>query len=373
MVVITFIIWTIGFSYIFLILRFHFSWMQMTEMVVKADQKIRASIVVAIRNEAANILPLLKSIHNQTYQNFEIIIVDDHSTDSSYQLVHDFQKKNPDLNLKLYQLSEPKSGKKEALNKAYSLAKGDIILCTDGDCVVSPEWVQIGLSAFENEKVKMVCGGVKLKKSSNLLQHFQAMELMSLIGSGGASIFMNQAMMSNGANLSFKKEILHDIDVSAFHPKTPSGDDIFLMQECKRKFDEESIVFLKNKAYWVETKAEEHWSDLMQQRLRWVSKSSFYKDSFLQLVSLLILLVNLFSILLLILSFIDAYWFSQLLYFWLLKMGADFLFLKTIAKDSNQSKLLKYFPIISLIYPFFISYTAIAGQFAHFKWKDRTY
>jgi biofilm PGA synthesis N-glycosyltransferase PgaC len=370
---ISFIIWTIGFSYIFLILRFHFSWMQMTDAKTISDQKMMVSIVVAIRNEALHIISLLSSIQKQTYQNFEIIVIDDHSTDSSCRLVQEFQKTNPDLDLILYQLTESKFGKKEALIKAYSLAKGDIIICTDGDCIVSPEWIQIGISFFENKKVKMVCGGVKLVKTCTFLQHFQAMELMSLIGCGGASICMNQAIMSNGANLSFRKELVENTDEQAFHPNTPSGDDLFLMHECKKQFGEESIVFAKNKAHWVETKVEKSWSDLIQQRLRWVSKSSFYKDRFLQLVSLLVLLVNLLSILLLILSIIDSYWISQSLYFWLLKMGTDFLFLKSIAKDSGQKKLLRYFPVVSLIYPFFIGYTAIAGQFVHFKWKDRNY
>ena len=179
--------------------------------------------------------------------------------------------------------------------------------------------------------------------------------------------------MSNGANLAFRKEVLKKIDADKLQTHTASGDDMFLMLEVKRVFGPTSILFLKNENHFVSTPAVKTWKDLLEQRIRWVSKSNHYKDGFLLASSWIIFLQNLALVLILLASLFYTPLFHTLIYIWILKALIDFAFLQNICKFSSQKKLLKLYPLMALIYPFFISYTAIIGQFASFSWKGRKY
>ncbi|NOR87873.1 MAG: glycosyltransferase, partial [Bacteroidales bacterium] len=349
---------------------------EISEIKQEISQK-KASIIVAIRNEEENLPKLLSSLSHQDYpyEQFEIIIIDDHSDDGSEEIIKKFQKDHLSLQLYYYSLANYSEiqGKKSALQLGYKKANHSIILLTDGDCHIGANWIKLTLQAFEDPKVKMVLGGVKTVRPKNLVQKFQSLELLSLIASGAGSVGINLPIMSNGANLSFKKEILNKIEISQLKPELASGDDIFLMMETKKAFGADTIRFLKNPDHFVTTQAEKSWKGLINQRIRWVSKSSGYADYFLLLTSLVVLFQNLILLVLLIASCFYPPLGFTLLKIWVLKFVVDFIFLRKICAFTSRTKLLRYYPLLALIYPFFISYTAIVGQFAGFSWKGRKY
>jgi len=333
------------------------------------------SIVIAIRNEERNIRTLLDSIALQDYPKtqFEVIIIDDHSEDKSPKIINDFIKDHPSLKVKYSALEADKQGKKAALYQAYQMAQNEIIITTDGDIKVPEKWLSLTNHAFGNNEIKMVLGGIKIKETNHLVGVFQALELLSLIASGAAAALLHQAIMSNGGNLAFKKTILKTIDFQKLKPHTSSGDDMFLMLETKKEFGPKSILFLKNKAHFVQTNALKDWKSLINQRIRWVSKSSYYKDPFLMTTSWIVLLQNLLLPLLILLSIIMPAFLQILWPIWFLKVVIDYIFLFNACRFTSQNHLMKHYFLMAFIYPFFISYTAIAGQFSSFKWKGRQY
>jgi len=371
-----FLIGLFGLGYTILILNFLFKLPSKVKLKKTDDFENKTVIVlIPFRNEAENLKDLLDSLIQQTYSRkfFKVYFINDHSTDKSKEIIENFAFQNGELHIEIIDLEEGIQGKKAALQTAYQLVDAEILLSTDADCLLPKEWIEISVNAFGEEDVQMLCGGVKIQSGNSWIEQFQSVELMSLIGSGAASIQMKQPIMSNGANLAFRKTVLKEIDFSKLNNNTASGDDVFLMQEIFRKKGPNAIRFEYQPKHWVQTKAMAGFEQLVQQRIRWTSKSKSYKNPFQIFVSLLVLLSNLSIPILFIWSLFSLKITTSLLLYWLIKMIIDYVFIRKVAHISNQSFTFPMYMNTAIIYPFFISYIAIIGQFAGFKWKDRNY
>ena len=372
----TIISWLICLAYQFWISMLFMSWVRKQTPVKKNNNASKSiSLIIAIRNESENLPKLLKSIKQLDYPHhlFEVIFIDDHSEDNSNDIIEEFNKSCPSINIKYRMLEAAISGKKAALNQAYKQAENDLIVTTDGDTQLPKEWLKKTADIFQNTKTMMALGGIKINKSISFIGNFQALELLSLIASGAGAARLNHPIMSNGANIAFRKNILTIINNEALKPNIPSGDDMFLMLETKKKFGAKSIVFLKDIAHFVNTAPITNWKDLINQRIRWVSKSNHYKDPFLITTSWIVFLQNLLIALLVFISVFFPVIFQILGPIWLLKVILDYIFLYNASQFTSQKYLMKNYFLMALIYPFFISYTAIMGQFSSFKWKGRFY
>jgi glycosyltransferase involved in cell wall biosynthesis len=107
---------------------------------------------MTVRNVSATIYDCLLSILNQSFANFEIIIVDDYSTDDTGALI---QKLN-DKRIKYFR-NEEWLGISPSRNKGVKKAEGEYIFFTDGDCRVCKTWIELGLKSFSN----LGCVGVE--------------------------------------------------------------------------------------------------------------------------------------------------------------------------------------------------------------------
>lgn len=361
--------WLLTGLYTLLILWFLWGWHKSYySPILSAKEQKSFSLIIAIRNEEENLVKLLESINLQQYpsNNFEIILVDDHSTDSSPLIITSFKQNHPDLDIKYLALDENQSGKKAALHLAYKNAQYDYYLLTDGDCFLPKNWISSANDCFTNKEIKMLLGGVQIENPKSFIQKFQALEMSSLIASGAGAAGINHPILNNGANLAFKKEILEHINIQNLQMNRASGDDIFLLSETKRIYGAKSIRFKHEN--FVKTPPIKSLSDLLNQRFRWVSKAKVYKDSFVILTSLLVFLQNLLLITLLFAALFSPAIGISFLYVLLLKSTVDFMLLQ---KATKQKSLLKYYPLIALAYPIFLVYTAVLGQFISFTWKER--
>lgn len=371
-----FLIGLLGLGYIILILIFFFKLppKSIEKKNAKTEQK-SVSVIIPFRNEAENLKLLFDTLVKQTYSRelIKIYFINDHSTDNSKEILENLAFQNGEFNIEIIDLEEERKGKKAALQKAYQFVNSEIILSTDADCLLPEQWINISVQAFEEEDVQMLCGGIKIQSGKSWLEQFQSVELMSLMGSGAASIQINQPIMSNGANLAFRKSVLQEIDFSKIKTDKASGDDVFLMIEIFRKMGSHAIRFEFDPAHWVYTKAMVTFEQLVQQRIRWTSKTKNYNNPFQIFVSLIVLLSNLGIPVLFIWSLFSLKITTSLLIYWLIKLIIDFIFIKKVAEISNQPFTFPMYMNTAIIYPFFISYIAIIGQFANFNWKGRNY
>lgn len=121
----------------------------------------RISVVTSAYNEEKDLPKCLESLTNQTFpkENYEIIIVDNNSTDKTAEIAKSFGATV---------IHEKKQGYVFALSEGMNKANGEIIAITDADTIVHPNWLEVINLAFENENVVAVTGTAKIKTKSKL-------------------------------------------------------------------------------------------------------------------------------------------------------------------------------------------------------------
>ncbi|MDF1518293.1 MAG: glycosyltransferase, partial [Lutibacter sp.] len=177
--------------------------------------KNRFSIVIPFRDEAHNLPNLLNSVSVLNYPSelYEILLVNDDSQDNFNQIIEEFNKQNPKLNLHLIQnIRKTQSPKKDAINTAINLSNFEWIVTTDADCLVPKLWLQLFDQFIEEEKPVFISASVKFITQNSFLFHFQNLNFTSLMGSTIGGFGIGNPFMCNGANLCYHKKTFLELN-----------------------------------------------------------------------------------------------------------------------------------------------------------------
>ncbi len=136
------------------------------------------SIIVPVFNEAPVIRGSINSLLKLDYSNYEIIIVNDGSTDNTREVAESMvgYRKGRLSEIKVSLINQPNGGKSRALNAGIKHSNAEIILCMDGDSQLSPEAVKLAVRHFENPEIGAVAGNVKVLNRRQFLTDLQALE-----------------------------------------------------------------------------------------------------------------------------------------------------------------------------------------------------
>ena len=369
--IILIIILIISALYLIYILAFTFGLYNLKEKFLTFNNKnnVKASVLIAARNEEKNIGNLLKSLYNQTFSKelFEVIIIDDHSEDETISVVENFLKEHKDINLKFFKAE--KEGKKHAISQALHLAENELILVTDADCFLKETWIESIVNFYKEENCKMILAPVLLSPAGTFFEKIQVLEHLSLIGSTAGSAAIGFPVMCNGANMAYERLAAMEVEKQRKDFNIPSGDDMFLMEYFIKNYGAENVKFLLSKTAIVKTNTCKNISEFFRQRRRWVSKTKSYTSWKILSTAFVVLFFNL-SIISLLLSAL----FSPTLlipYFLLtfLKFLIDYPLLRNITTFMNQKNLLIWTLPLEFVYPFYAVFTAISGMLINVKWK----
>jgi cellulose synthase/poly-beta-1,6-N-acetylglucosamine synthase-like glycosyltransferase len=211
---------------------------------------------------------------------------------------------------------------------------------------------------------------VVFKNSSAIVEIFQAMDFMVLQGITGASVFRKIHAMCNGANLAYERNAFFDVGGFKGVDHIASGDDMLLMQKFAEKYPDR-IYYLKSKPAIVSTSPMPTWRSFFNQRVRWASKATSYRDKQIFWVLLLVYVFNFSFLVMLFAGFWNqSYWLYFLLAI-ILKTLVELHFVLSISRFFNKQSIVKYFLFFQ---PLHIVYTIIAGffgQFGSYEWKGR--
>ncbi len=329
------------------------------------------SVIIIGRNEEDNIQKCINSIANNNYSDslFEIIYIDDYSTDKSLEILRDIKYKNFSFyELKNYLDNEDINNyKKKAIEIAISNAQGDIILQTDADTFVGENWILSHAMKYREDKIKFVTAPVFYKSGNSALQQFQKYDLLTTMGVTCAGIKSGLHYMANGANMSFKKGV-YSSSASDF----ASGDDMFLVQAIAKKYPD-SIGFLKNTEAIVYTFPEKTLSGFIRQRLRWATKTKGYDSLAMKSVIALVFLMNFIILSNIFLTlFLDYKQIYFTLFLLIFKLIIDILFIKSVAGFFKEKINYLNLAISLLRYPFYIVFIGVLSLFvSKYKWKSR--
>lgn len=338
---------------------------EVAEQQPRTDKLI--SVVVAVRNEEDAILSLLDALLEQTLPttNFEVIIVDDNSTDNTFSIVHKLSKKHSWL--RTLKQDSKVFGKKRAIELGVKHSNCELIAFTDADCHPGPNWLNTlwGFYVSQN-KPDFIIGLVDLITRSWKQELFR-MEFISLVLVSASAAVRKSPVFCNGANMAVKKKIL---DNYRLDDKITSGDDVFLLHHVKKHHG--TISVLKSPLHLVKSNAPINFSDFWQQRKRWASKARFYKDRSTILLAIMIFLANSILLAALITSILYGGIIPATLFFVLKCIGDTMIFLSDKRLYKNN-RIILWLPVIEIFYMLYIFAAALISQKSPFEWKGRKY
>jgi cellulose synthase/poly-beta-1,6-N-acetylglucosamine synthase-like glycosyltransferase len=363
-------------NYAMLIIAITVGWFRLKVFKTSGLQnETKISVIVALRNEEPNIESLLNSLFQQDYSPsfFEIILVDDHSTDSTVKLIEErFANLSTGISFKIIRLDEKSGeGKKTAINAGIKASNGELIVITDADCTAGKSWITTLAAFYGKHKPQMILGPVILSAGGSLFGKLQSLEFTSLISSAAGSCNAGFPLLANGANIAFTRQAYENC--GGFHENIqyPSGDDMFLMMCIKRKSGAKSIRFLRSEAAIVSTPALKRFKPLIHQRLRWVSKSRGYTDPLLITASLLVFCVNFVLMTTGFYTILYPEYLKLLLVLFLSKMIIDFPLMFSFSRFQRSADLMWLFPVLQLLNAVYTIIIGIAGNFGRYEWKGR--
>ena len=320
----------------------------------KAENNQPVSVIICAKNESKNLKNKLELFINQQYSKFELVLINDRSTDDTLEVLHwfintyDERLKYRNISVKIVNIQENEQfwgSKKYALTLGIKAATNELLLFTDADCEpVSPFWIQEMIARFSDKKtIVLGYGGYRFIKNSFLNKIIRFETLMTAIQYFSYAK-MGVPYMGVGRNLAYTKSQFFAVSGFANHMHIRSGDDdLFINQIATKKNTE--VCYTPNSFTISEPKTSfEEWS---LQKRRHISTASFYKFHHKLLLGLFYLSQNLFWVLAVILLI-----FQYQLYWILGIVGFRFLFTFIViglsAKKLNEKKLLLLSPILEL-------------------------
>ena len=132
------------------------------------------SIIVPAYNEAEVIQSSLSSLLELRYPYYEIIAVDDGSTDGTYERMREFEGNHYGVRVQVFR--KENSGKADTLNYGIRRSKAAIVVCMDSDSRLTPDALRYAMTQFRDPAVGAVAGNVKVANRHNIWTKLQALE-----------------------------------------------------------------------------------------------------------------------------------------------------------------------------------------------------
>jgi cellulose synthase/poly-beta-1,6-N-acetylglucosamine synthase-like glycosyltransferase len=336
-----------------------------------APFQTRVTVLIAARNEEEKINLTIEDVLAQDYPKhlLEIIIVDDHSTDNTAAIISSYADRGVTL-LKLNEAEPLNSYKKKAISEAIKLSTGELMVATDADCRMGPGWLSSIVGYYETNNLVMISSPVTYFEERSLFELMQTLEFGYLIGIGAAFIGNGRASTCNGANFAYRKDVFYEVGGFKGIDELASGDDELLLQKVAERYPGK-IGFLKQTDAVVYTHAKHTLREFMQQRRRWASKSTKYKDKKVVAFGICIWLFNVSLLVNAGLGFYDFYFFKLFLVQILLKYLFEVVYLLPITSFFKRSYLVS---LLVLLIPLHIVYFVVIGLMGNnhkYLWKGR--
>ena len=336
----------------------------------------KVTVIIPARNEELNIFNTLQDLALQDYPSglYEVILVDDGSTDGTQEIAERFRQGCPGFHLTILSTGKGNQGrtfKKEAIRMAILKAAGELILTTDADVRTGKSWISSVVATYERSRPKMILGPVAFHNEHNFFTRIQSLEFMALMTATAGLCRVGMPVMCNGANLAYEKKAFTESGGFDDNLGFPSGDDMFLMSKFRKRYGAGAVRFLWDEKSVVRTDAVPTFDGFWQQRVRWVSKNKGYRDFTILFVAIVTYLFNFILLAGLVAGiFSKAVLFLTIILF-ALKMVIEFPALWKMAGLPGKRKLLWLVPVVQLLNVIYVSVVGLVGNFLSYEWKGR--
>lgn len=237
------------------------------------DRTAPFSIIICARNEAENLEKNLPCVLEQHYPEFEVVVVDDNSSDKSWEILLDIKNKYPILQLiRIKEQTLP--GKKAALSRGIEAARFENLLLTDADCrPVSRYWLFQIANTLQGE-TKIVLGFSPYSHHAGFLNIFIRFEAVYTAIQYLSFAILRLPYMGVGRNLAYVKSIFHEHQGFRSHQHIASGDDdLFINQAANGR---NTAIKIHPDAFVVSA-PKKSWRGYYYQKSRHLTTGSRYK------------------------------------------------------------------------------------------------
>ena len=354
--------------------RLTIQWRRIPEMATESAPSSDFSIIIPVRNESTNLPALVESLEKVNYpkDRFEVIIVDDHSTDSTRELIANRQRKSS-LHIHLLQLDEyVGSPKKAAITKAIAKASFDIIVTTDGDCTIPSDWLSVMDNAFKNKTIQLVAGPVAYSQNG-LFAELQALEMLVLCGFSACMIAKGTPVFGNGAHLAYRKSLFHELKGFSGNTHIASGDDEFIIKKAVATKGSDATMYLKHPQSIVYTAPNKSFRQLVQQRLRWAGKWKAHKEFRHGITAGLVFLLNLIFLGSIAAGVIGLAHWSIVIATWCIKFIGEATFCRSLGRYFDIKINFVALVLLGLLYPLYVVFFGLGANVNQYQWKGRKY
>ncbi len=313
----------------------------------------RYSVVIACRNEENNLSDLLKSIENIEYdkREYEVIFVDDNSSDRSFEILQEFCLKNAQYHL--LRTDFPKTGKKQALSKGISFAQYEYVLLTDADCQLPKNYfseINTWIDKDISKEADMLIG-YSPEMKNNLFRRFTYLITASMYA---CTTGLRMPFSCTGRNLVIKKRAFTELGGYKGIEHLKSGDDKLLLNKFYNAGKRISYIYSPQ----IETKTVDK-KTRKQQDLRRYGKFGMSR-LFFQVLSLLVAVFYLYLPYDII---INHNYLNGLLYF----ICALMYVFSSVFLHREEFRVT--YILFILYYPYFLIYKSVKGFAGKWTWK----
>jgi cellulose synthase/poly-beta-1,6-N-acetylglucosamine synthase-like glycosyltransferase len=327
------------------------------------------SVIIAARNEEANIRACLESVSKLTYPKelLEVIVVNDRSTDATQGIIEEFTTWHSFITL-VNAVEDPNGklkGKTNAIAQGVDVARGKIILFTDADCIVPERWVEETVKYYSEENVGLVAGFTSLR-ATNIFEGIQALDWFVLFSIAAATIRLHFPVTAVGNNLSVRRKAYDAVGGYRTIPFSVTEDyalfnAITSPKSWKAKFPIDAGTLVHSLPCGS-------WAELFRQKKRW-----FTGGAEMNLKSIMLFATGFVFKALLSLNLVFS-GLTVVLIPLLVKCSADYLLVRPALSTFKKSNLLKYFLPFELYYIcYVVLFPPLVLLNRNVKWKEREF
>ncbi len=239
-------------------------------------KRIPISVIVCAKNEEENVANFIPILAEQNYPDFEIVLIDDASSDGTLAVFEEFEKQYPNIRLVKVENNEAFWGnKKYALTLGIKAAKKEYLLFTDADCYpTSKDWITAMSSQFTMQKTIVLGYGKYEKIANSFLNKIIRFETLLTAIQYFSWAKAGHPYMGVGRNMGYKKEEFFNVNGFIEHIQVRSGDDdLFINQAANAK----NVTIAYTPESFTLSKPKTSFKEFFTQKRRHVATANYYK------------------------------------------------------------------------------------------------
>lgn len=310
----------------------------------KRKKNIPVSVIICAKNEAENLQNYLPSIISQDYEDFEIVLINDASSDNTLEVMEDFSKQNKNIKIVNVENTEAFWGnKKYALTLGIKASKHDYLLFTDADCKpLSKHWIKEMSAHFIKTQTIVLGYGSYSKIKNSFLNKIIRFETLLTAIQYFSFAKLGLPYMGVGRNLAYTKKAFFDANGFVNHIKVRSGDDDLFINQIAT--NNNTSICISPESF---TESKPTFKSWIKQKRRHISTAKYYKLKHKVLLGLFYF-SNLLFWALAISLFIKTYNWPFVIILFLFRLVIQYVIITASSKKLNENDLIVWTPFLEI-------------------------